>query len=78
MKLFVLLTILALGVSMTSCSNNYRAVDIETNIPVKITSTSSVYQAGDTVLVDIHTLKIDEYTAVNDNRLSGYRIYIIQ
>lgn len=78
MKLFVLLTILALGASMASCSNNYRAIDIETNIPVEITSTSSVYQAGDTVLVNTRNMRITDYTFIKDNSVIGHRVYVIQ
>lgn len=76
--MFLLIAILALGVSMASCSNNYRAIDIETNIPVEITSTSSVYQAGDTVLVDTRNMRITNYTFIKDNSIVGHRVYVIQ
>jgi len=76
-----LVLILALGVTIMSCSSTstvkVRAVDVLTNIPAPVECDTSIYKAGDTVWVNINQMKVSTKTHLYIDPIS-YRKFVIQ
>lgn len=74
-----LVLILALGVTIMSCSSTstVRAVDVLTNIPAPVECDTSFYKAGDTVWVNINQMQVSTKTHFYVNTIN-YRKFVIQ